>query len=103
MPVDGKSVLDLVVFGRLGIFVEHMKITPETLEQNGWTESSDPNLPWRSWSKEVGRFFLDLDNVSNMTGRGWSLHVDNWCRDSVASLDVDTFEHIDGLLRLLED
>jgi len=81
----------------------NMKITPETLQQQGWTESSDPNLPWRSWSKEVGRFFLDLDNVSNMAGRGWSLHVDNWCRDSVASLDVDTFEHIEGLLKLLED
>jgi hypothetical protein len=80
-----------------------MKITPETLEQNGWTETTDPRFPWRSWSKGVGKFFLDLSEVSNMTGRDWSLHVDNWCRDTVASLDVDTFEHIDGLLKLLED
>jgi hypothetical protein len=80
-----------------------MKITPETLEQNGWTETSDPILPWRSWSKEAGKFFLDIDNVSNMIGRDWCLHVDNQCRDSVASLDVDTFEQIEGLLKLLED
>lgn len=73
-----------------------MKITPETLQQQGWTETTDPRLPWRSWSKEFGKFFLDLDNVSNMSTRGWSLHVDNWCRDTVASLDVDTFEHIEG-------
>lgn len=79
-----------------------MKITPELLEQDGWVETTRP-LPWRSWSKEVGKFFLDISEVSNMPSRGWSLHVDNWCHDSVASLDADTFEHINGLLKLLED
>jgi hypothetical protein len=80
-----------------------MKITPETLEQNGWSETTNPDFPWRSWSKEVDKFFLDISNISNMASRNWSLHVDNWCRDTVASLDVETFEHIEGLLELLED
>lgn len=80
-----------------------MKITSEELKQQGWTETTNPYLPWQSWSKETDKFFLDLSNVSNTANRDWCLHVDNLCRDSVASLDVDTFEHIDGLLKLLED
>ena len=79
-----------------------MEITKENIEEHGWKLTSESWEPWPTWSKEAGRFFLDLTyGVSNMAGRDWTLHVDNMARDTVATLDVGTYEQIEGLLDLL--
>lgn len=95
------------------LYHDNMKITRETLLEQGWKEnelfksyviyektvtvdcSQDQNC--LSSSQD---FNLAISQYSNTLYRDWNVHVDNEIFESVASLDVSDFEQIDALLKL---
>lgn len=83
-----------------------MKITRETIEELGWEREEmgfkSHSLVWykKTYIVKSETFHLTLREESNTIGRDWFVHVDNCDFESVASLDVATFEQIDALVEL---
>lgn len=77
-------------------------ITPEALKEQGWEFLDGEIALLDLWEKEQDGFWLQLSKCSNTPGRDWNVHVDNQDRQSVASMDVSLFSHIDNLLKLLK-
>lgn len=50
-----------------------------------------------------GFWFLTMRyDLSNTIDRDWSCHIDNNCRESVACVDIDTTEHFNKLMDLMD-
>ena len=77
-------------------------ITPEALKEQGWEFIGGKLEILDLWEKKQDGFWLQLGKYSNTPVRDWNVHVDNQDRQSVASMDVSLFSHIDNLLKLLK-
>ena len=54
-------------------------------------------------SERQGTFFLDIRlGLSNFIDRDWYIHIDNDCRESVASADIHTIGHFNMLMELMD-
>lgn len=86
-----------------------MDINIDTLNSEGWKYNcyeyifSSPQDEWyeKTYIKNGITFYLEIRSQSNTVGRDFYVHVDNSDHDTVAALDVKTFEQIDKLLELL--
>lgn len=58
---------------------------------------------WVELSRWVDdKYFVLVRNISNMNGRNWSVHIDNLSHDTVGSLDIQTVEHFNDFLKILD-
>lgn len=85
-------------------------ITSEILLNAGWGEHPCINCLDEGlvndcyYIKDVNdnHFHLELNHLSNMIGRDWSVHVDNCDYQTIASCDIQTVEQFNAVMELLE-
>lgn len=119
---EGKLTSDLVGISRLcGKF----PITKEILLHFGWEEITDPicdkiskeelnNLKEETgWDLKYYQYDVKIDGkfinriimkygLSNSINRNWACHIDNNCFESIASADIETIEHFNKLMQLMD-
>lgn len=85
-------------------------ITEDTLISKGWKKEIDDVLLSIdselavSWTKSVLKarlFYLRISKESNLSGRNWFVHIDNWDFDTVSGLTINTFDQLEKILDLL--
>lgn len=55
-----------------------------------------------TYSKDFDNCHLTINETSNTIGRDWHVHIDNCDFQSVGSCDVQTFDHINKFLKILD-
>lgn len=85
----------------------YLPITEEMLENNGWEYFSELQDAFKGYKKTIecdGKtFHCDLIKTSNTPNRDWFVHVDNDIFESVGTMDVSNFHHINEFLKLLAE
>ena len=84
-----------------------MKITEDILLNNGFHKYEKQLRDYMDWDEYIlvindYEFFINVRNISNMVGRDWSVHVDNSNADSIGIVDIDTVEHFNDFMALLD-
>ena len=85
-----------------------MDITKELLLNKGFMTSSDELILKEiypdcfSVEKEVDNFFITVHTLSNYYKRNFCVHIDNKDRCTIANVDIQTTEHFNKLMDLLD-
>ena len=85
-----------------------MKITEKILLNNGFSKSDKCHyFDYCEYYKEITAksgepHYIRISEGSNTIGRDWWIHVDNDTRMTCGSIDLDTVEHFNTFMDLLD-
>ena len=85
-----------------------MDITKELLLSKGFMTSFDECSlkeiypDYFSVEKEVNNFFITVHTLSNYYKRNFCVHIDNKDRDTIAIIDIQTTEHFNKIMDILD-
>ena len=85
-----------------------MEITKEYLKSIGFKEDKEPvtgKLEFIADFKNSSNADVHVTiryGVSNMNGRDWFCHIDNAHFETIATADIQTSEHLNDLLKLID-
>lgn len=46
-------------------------------------------------------YYISVKNISNTINRDWNVHIDNKNWETIASVDIETIEHFNMLMKLM--
>ena len=78
------------------------EITEEVLRKCGFQESPDFFIPWKEYSIHLPINYIEIANISNSITRLWSVRVENSLHDSIATADIQTIDHFNKLMELMD-
>lgn len=83
-----------------------MNISKEILKNNNWELRYEKILNEDYFGIHIvndsGEFDLTIHELSNMIGRDWCVHVDNNVFCTIGSCDIQTVEHFNDFMKVLE-
>lgn len=84
------------------------KISKQILLNNGFTyiDKTCNEYLGNSWDEYVidvdSLYAISVKDISNMIDRNWNVHIDNKNYETIASVDIDTVEHFNMLMKLMD-
>lgn len=75
-------------------------ITEEILLNNGWERQVLFGGKLIEYEKEINGFYYTIRYEKDNNWFDWRLHIDNPDRESVASLEISSLEHIDLISKI---
>lgn len=84
------------------------KISKQILLDNGFTyidKSCNAYLGnyWNEYVIDVdSSYIISVKDISNMINRNWNVHIDNKDWEAIASVDIETVEHFNILMELMD-
>lgn len=84
------------------------KISKQILLNNGFTyidKTCNEGLGnyWNEYIIDVdSSYIISVKDISNMINRNWNVHIDNKNYETIASVDIDTVEHFNMLMKLMD-
>lgn len=83
------------------------KISKQILLNNGFTyidKSCNVCLGnyWNEYVIDVNSSYISVKDISNMINRNWNVHIDNKKYETIASVDIETVEHFNILMGLMD-
>ena len=83
------------------------KITKQILLENGFTyidKTCNACLGnyWNEYAIDIDSYNISVKDISNAVNRNWNVHIDNKDWKNIASVDIDTVEHFNKLMDLMD-
>lgn len=84
------------------------KISKQILLNNGFTyiDKTCNECLGNSWDEYVidvdSLYAISVKDISNMIDRNWNVHIDNKDWETIASVDIETVEHFNILMGLMD-
>lgn len=87
------------------------KVTKQILLDNGFSyiDKTCNTCLGNYWNEYVidisdrnSTYYISVKDISNYIGRGWNVHIDNQDWETIAYVDIETVEHFNKLMELMD-